>query len=40
MLRNIATLEAIRRHCATGQSLPPDMRAWLAQSIGRYLRQD
>ena len=40
MLRNIATLEAICQHCATGRQLPPDMQAWLARSIERYLRHD
>lgn len=40
MLRNIATLEQIRQCCAAGRPLSKDARAWLAESIGRYLRHD
>ena len=37
MLGNIQTLQAIRAHCTMAQPLTPDLRDWLAESLGRYL---
>jgi len=39
-LHSIENLQAIRARCAGGLPLTPPQRAWLAESIGRYLSQD
>lgn len=40
MLGNIEALEAIHSRCAGDLPLTPDLRDWLAESIGRYLDHD
>jgi len=37
MLGNIETLHAIHTRCAGDLPLTPDLRNWLAESLGRYL---
>jgi len=39
-LSNIENLLQIRNRCAGGLPLPPDLRAWLADSLERYLSHD
>ena len=40
MLVNIETLHAIHTRCAGDHPLTADLRAWLAESLGRYLEHD
>jgi len=40
MLENIESLHAIHTRCAGDLPLTPDLRSWLATSLGRYLGHD
>jgi hypothetical protein len=38
MLGNIQALQAIHSRCTAAEPLTPDLQAWLAESLGRYLQ--
>jgi hypothetical protein len=40
VLQNIETLQSIHTRCAANLPLTPDLRDWLAESLGRYLAHD